>query len=247
MAQSRNGPYGACVEAIDWSMGVLFDELQRLGIDDNTIVLFTSDNGSRTHEGGSNDPLRGTKGTTWEGGMRLPLIARWPGQIPAGSICSELTTSMDLLPTLARLAGTTEPQDRIIDGRDIGPLLRSEDGATSPHEVFCYYWQNTLQAIRNDRWKLHVRRGREAEEVHELYDLRDDVGETVNVFEQHPQIVAELLSHAAIARADLGCEASGIVGTGCRPRGHVEHPQTLTTYDPDHPYIIALYDLTEAG
>ena len=136
---------------------------------------------------------------------------------------------------------------RIIDGRDIGPLLRSEDGATSPHEVFCYYWQNTLQAIRNDRWKLHVRRGREAEEVHELYDLRDDVGETVNVFEQHPQIVAELLSHAAIARADLGCEASGIVGTGCRPRGHVEHPQTLTTYDPDHPYIIALYDLTEAG
>ncbi|MBI92285.1 MAG: Cerebroside-sulfatase [Gemmatimonadaceae bacterium] len=245
--QSRNGPYGACVEAIDWSVGVLFDELQRLGLDDNTMVLFTSDNGSRTHEGGSNDPLRGMKGTTWEGGMRLPLIARWPGQIPAGSTCSELTTSMDLLPTLARLAGTTEPQDRLIDGRDITPLLQAKEGATSPHEVFFYYWQNTLQAIRNERWKLHVRRGRDAEEVSELYDLHKDVGETTNLFEQQPEIVAELQAHATRARTDLGCEASAVVGSGCRPRGHVEDPQTLTTYDPEHPYIIALYDLTEAG
>jgi arylsulfatase A-like enzyme len=247
MDQSRNGPYGACVEAIDWSVGVLMQELEDLGLTDNTIVLFTSDNGSRTREGGSNDPLRGTKGSTWEGGMRLPLIARWPGQIPAASTCGELATSMDLLPTLARLAGTQAPQDRTIDGRDIGALLRAADGAATPHEAFYYYWKNELQAVRSGDWKLFVARGRDGEEVQELYNLADDVGETTNLYDQHPDVVQALTAHAAAARADLGCERLRIEGSGRRPVGHVAEPVTLTTYDPEHPYIIAMYDLTETG
>ncbi len=247
MEQSRNGPYGACVEAIDWSVGVLLAELRNLGLDDNTIVLFTSDNGSRTKEGGSNDPLRGTKASTWEGGFRLPLIARWPGQIEAGSTCGELATSMDLLPTLARLAGTQEPQDRTIDGRDLAALWRGEPGATSPHETFFYYWKDSLHAVRDERWKLHLRRGRDEEPVRELYDLQTDLGETTNVVDQHADVVGRLLAHVERAQADLGCEASGIDGSGRRPCGRVTEAQTLTTYDPDHPYIIAMYDLTDAG
>ncbi|HCL31674.1 MAG TPA: Cerebroside-sulfatase, partial [Candidatus Latescibacteria bacterium] len=232
---------------IDWSMGELFKALDECGIDKQTLVLFTSDNGSRTHEGGSNYPLRGTKASMWEGGMRLPLIARWPGQIAAGSTCSELTTSMDLLPTLARLAGTQEPQDRTIDGRDIAPLWRGESGASSPHEAFYYYWKDSLHAVRVGQWKLHVRLDRDDEEATELYDLHADVGESKNVAEQHADVVARLRAVADQAKADLGCEASGVEGTGRRPCGRVQDPQRLTEYDPDHPYIIALYDLTETG
>ena len=249
--QSRNGRYGACVEAADWSMAVLLDELERQGLAQNTIVLFTSDNGSRTHEGGSNAPLRGTKGTTWEGGMRLPLVARWPGQIPAGATCGEVTTSMDLLPTLARLAGTREPTDRVIDGRDVGALMQGESGASSPHEAFYYYFKNDLEAVRSGRWKLFVRRfdrqARASVEVQELYDLEADVGETANLYARHPEVVAELMPHVDGARADLGCEASGVTGANCRPVGRASDPRPLTAYDPEHPYIIAMYDLEEAG
>ena len=125
--ESENGVYGAAVACIDWVTDVLLHELKALGLDDNTLVLFTSDNGSRARdEGGSNGPLRATKGTTWEGGQRVPLIARWPGRIPAGTTCSELTLSMDFYPTLANLAGAALPDDRIIDGKDMGPLLSGQ-------------------------------------------------------------------------------------------------------------------------
>jgi arylsulfatase A len=247
MEQSRNGPYGACVEAIDWSVGVLMEQLQRLGLDDNTIVMFTSDNGSRTHEGGSNAPLRGTKASTWEGGIRLPLIVRWPGQIPAAATCGELATAMDLLPTLARLAGTSEPGDRIIDGRDIIDLWQGTPGATSPHDAFFYYWRDSLHAVRSGQWKLHVRQERDSRPANELFDLAVDVGETTNVSAQQPEVVARLLQLADAARADLGCQASGIEGAGRRPCGRVAEPERLTEYDPDHPYMIAMYDLTESG
>ena len=138
--ESKNGVYGAAVACIDWATDVLLHELKALGLDDNTLVLFTSDNGSRARdEGGSNGPLRATKGTTWEGGQRVPLIARWPGRIPTGTTCSELTLSMDFYPTLANLAGAALPDDRIIDGKDIGPLLSGQDDASSGHEAFFYY------------------------------------------------------------------------------------------------------------
>ena len=121
--ESENGVYGAAVACIDWAAAVIFDELKSLGLDDNTLVIFTSDNGSRARdEGGSNSPLRATKGTTWEGGQRVPCLMRWPGKIPAGEVCNELTLSMDFYPTLAAIGGAEVPTDRIIDGKDIRPL-----------------------------------------------------------------------------------------------------------------------------
>ena len=177
---SRNGPYGAAVAHLDFTTGAILDTLRDLGLDDNTIVVFTSDNGAgvpRTPDGvdamrlsrggvGSNRPLRGGKGSTWEGGMREPFLAWGPGLVPAGATCDELCCTLDLLPTLARLAGTTEPRDRIIDGADIGPLLTGQPGAATPHEQFLYYGagSHSLDAIRAGRWKLHL-------DKDELYDL----------------------------------------------------------------------------
>jgi arylsulfatase A len=251
MQQSRNGRYGAAVECVDWSVAVLLHELKRLDLDANTIVIFTSDNGSRTHEGGSNAPLRGTKGTTWEGGIRLPCIVRWPQHIPAGRACSEITTSMDFLPTLVRLAGGQEPVDRVIDGRDVAGLWRCEAGAQSPHDTFLYYFKNDLEAVRAGRWKLFLRRFDRAQsqsaEVLELYDLDADPGECCDVAAEHPHVVARLRLVADNAKQDLGCEASGIRGHGCRKPGRVDNPRPLTEYNPDHPYILAMYDLEDAG
>jgi arylsulfatase A-like enzyme len=244
--ESGNGRYGACVEAVDWSTAVLVRELQRLGLDRNTLIVFTSDNGSRARdEGGSNAPLNGTKGTTWEGGQRVPCIACWPGQIPAGRTCDEVTTSMDFLPTFAALAGGSPPDDRIIDGKDIGPLLRGESGARSPHEAFFYYFRDDLEAVRSGKWKLFVRR--KGEEVAELYDLDADIGETTNVHGDHPDVVAELSAHMDRIRADIGDEAVGARGAHCRPCGKVDDPEPLLTYDETYPYIMAEYDLPQRG
>ncbi len=246
LKQSKNGRYGAGVECVDWSMSVLLNELHELGLEENTLVIFTSDNGSRTHgEGGSNAPLRGTKGTTWEGGQRLPCIMRWPGMIPAGGESGEIVTAMDFLPTFARIAGAEPPQDRIIDGRDILPLMRQEEGAVSPHEAFFYYIMDQLEAVRVGRWKLHVRKGKE--EVKELYDLDADIAESTNVYADHPAVVAELTAKIAACREDLGDSAVDLAGANCRPIGRVEAADTLTHFDASHPYIIALYDLEDRG
>ena len=127
-----NGPYGAAVECIDWSVGVLMHELKRLGLDERTLMIFTSDNGSRGDRGGSNLPLKGGKFNTWEGGLRVPCIMRWPGTIPAGTVSSEIVTSMDFLPTLARLAGAEPPAERIIDGKDVAALMTGQAGRHQP-------------------------------------------------------------------------------------------------------------------
>ncbi len=246
---SRNGRYGAAVACIDWATGVLMHELDRLGLADDTLVLFTSDNGSRNAgEGGSNLPLRGGKGDTWEGGMRLPLIARWPGHIPAGVVCRELCASIDLLPTFCELAGAGLPRQPI-DGASIACLLRGE--AARPRERFYYYFGSNLAAVRDQRWKLHVSRGwpKRCEKVLELYDLQHDLGETTNVAADHPDIVARLQSLCEAARRELGDEVTGHAGAGRRPVGSVPAAQArpLTAYDENHPYIVASYDLDEAG
>lgn len=252
LRQSGNGGYGGAVECIDWVAGVIFDELKRQGLDENTLVIFTSDNGSRARgEGGSNAPLRGTKATTWEGGQRVPFIVRWPGKVPAGRVCDELVTSMDVMPTFARLAGTTEPQDRKIDGRDISPLIFGLDGATSPHEVFGYYMLQRLHAVRKGKWKLHFATGvmfaRQPDPVNELYDLETDIGEERNVFEEHPDIVAELRAAADMMRKDLGDALTGTEGAGCRPIGRVDNPKPLAVYNANHPYIVAAYDMPDTN
>ena len=245
-SESRNGPYGAAVASIDWATGVLLAELRRLGLEDDTVVVFTSDNGSRALDGGSNAPLAGAKGTAWEGGMRVPCIVRWPGRVPPGSTCSALATAMDLLPTVAALAGAAGgvPQDRVVDGRDITALLLDPAGET-PHEAFWYYAADRLEAVRAGRWKLHLYRA--GAEVEELYDLDADVGETTDLAAVHPEVVAALRCHAERARADLGDGRLGIRGEGRRRVGEVASPVTLTTFDPAHPYYMAEYDLHERG
>jgi len=234
LKDSKNGPYGAAVEGIDWAMAVILYELKQLGLEENTLVIFTSDNGCAGDAGGSNGPPRGFKGSTFEGGIRLPMIARWPGKIPAGTECNEIATSMDFLPTFAQLAGTTEPKDRIIDGKDILPLL-TEPQAKSPHEAFFYYLGDKLTAVRSGCWKLWPKE-------QELYNLEKDIAETENIFDQHPDVVSKLNAMLTACREDLGDSTTGITGKNCRPIGESENPESLTTYDPEHPYIIAMYD-----
>lgn len=234
LADSRNGPYGAAVACIDWAMAVLFFELRRLGLDRNTLVLFTSDNGSNCRDGASNAPLRGKKATTWEGGQRVPFLAWWPGVIPAGVCSDAMVGAMDLLPTFARLTGARAPDDRLLDGRDLSPLLRGES-RVSPHEAFYYYRGDHLEAVRRGSWKLHLKTG-------ELYDLAADIGETTNVEAREPGVVRELTGWADRCRADLGDAATGAAGANRRPAGRVANPVPLVTLDPTHPYVVAMYD-----
>ncbi|MDH3294499.1 MAG: sulfatase, partial [Acidimicrobiia bacterium] len=250
-AASRNGPYGAAVGCIDWAADVLLHELAELGIDEDTIVIFTSDNGALARPGeGSNAPLRANKGTTWEGGQRVPCIVRGPGRIPAGVECATLVTAMDLYPTIAAWCGVNLPADRVIDGRDVTDVL-SGASTESPHEAFYYYSGPNLEAVRSGRWKLHVHKGTtmtsSGEATEELYDLADDIGETTNLAADHPDIVARLRSLVDQARHDLGDGATGVEGRGCRPAGRVDNPTTLTTFDPTHPYYMAEYDLADRG
>ena len=251
--QSQNGAYGAAVEAIDWTTAVIVNELRTLGLDEDTIVIFMSDNGSLVDHvpfggsgeplGGSNGPLRGTKAWTWEGGQRVAGIVRWPRRIAAGRVSGEIVTAMDLYPTLAAVCGGTVPEHRI-DGRDISAVW-FDAAATSPHEAFLYYWMNDLEAIRVGRWKLHF--SKRGTETSELYDLQADIAESIDVFAENPDVVATLTQHAERARASLGDARLGRVGSDVRLVGRVEDARPLTIYDENHPYLIAEYDLSDRG
>ncbi len=245
LERSRNGAYGGAVECIDWSTGVIMDTLKQLGLEENTLVIFTSDNGSRAaNEGGSNDPCRGNKGTTWEGGSRVPCIMRWPQRIAAGTTCSHVARSIDFFPTLAALANTTpkRPDTHPIDGVDISSLM-FQANTSPPNETHYYYSRNALDAIRVGDWKLHFRKG--GKPLDALYNLRQDVGETTDLYAAEPQVVARLTAAADIIRQDLGDAALNIPGPRCRPIGRVDNPKPLTEYRPDHPYMIAMYDLPD--
>ncbi len=139
--------YSDVVEELDWSTGEILRCVSELGLDAQTLVIFTSDNGGTSK--GSNAPLRGGKGSTWEGGMRIPCVMRWPGTIPAGTTCRELATTMDFLPTFTLLAGGSLPSDRVIDGQDIRSLMRGVQGAVSHYQVFYYFYMEQLQAVRS--------------------------------------------------------------------------------------------------
>lgn len=243
LKESLNGPYGAAVAYIDWVAGVLSYELKKQGIDKNTLLIFTSDNGSRNP--GSNGPLRGAKTTTWEGGMRVPCLMYWPGVIPARTVCDEICTSMDFLPTITHLAGGQIPNNILLDGKDIRPLMLGDTNARTPYEAFFYYRQNNLEAVRVGKWKLHVSKDTLA--VRELYDLENDIGETTNVYNYHPMIVRKLEAYIERCRADLGDEAANIKGQNIREIGRVKHPKTLTHYNPHHPYYMAVYDTADFG
>ncbi len=243
MTESKNGRYGAAVECIDWAAGVLMAELESLGIDEDTLIIFTSDNGSRNRdEGGSNKPLRGTKGTTWEGGQRVPCIMRWPSKIKPGRVCGELATAMDFYPTLARMAGTEGQGGRIIDGKDISGLVLKE-GEKTPHRAFFYYLGDSLEAVRSGKWKLHA--SKRGEQIEELYNLEDDIGESNNLYDRQPDRVSELEALMRECRQELGDE--GLKGSGNRLAGRVKSPRPLTRFDPRHPYMVAMYDLEDKG
>jgi arylsulfatase A len=207
--KSAGGLYGDVIECIDWSTGQILAALAKHGLDRDTLVVYTSDNGpwlSKGKHGGAALPLRAGKGTTYEGGMREPCIVRWPGKVPAGTTCRDLATTMDLLPTLAGLAGAKVPTDRVIDGKDVWPLLAGEPGAKTPHEAFFYHASGgRLVAVRSGNWKLHTkparrrRRPKDAKATPapktpqvELYDLRADIGEKRNVAAEHPDVVRRL-------------------------------------------------------
>ena len=228
--KSDNKEYGDMMAELDWSTGEILRAVKRLGLDDNTLVILTSDNGAIRR--GSNAPLSGGKGTTMEGGMREPCVMRWPGKVPAGTICDEVCSTIDLLPTLARLAGTHEPTDRIIDGKDIADLMFGKLGAGSPHtEGFFYYFMSQLQAIRLGKWKLRLPldpeiagfTGQPKEKTEpRLFDLEADIGEKNNVASEHPDVVAKLTALVEKARNDIGDYKHK--GAGAREPGYVEHP-----------------------
>lgn len=243
--KSERGLYGDVISEIDWSVGQILQALKDNGVDENTLVIFSSDNGPwlsyGTHSGEAL-PLREGKGTALEGGVRVPFIARWPGKIPQGLVTDQPAMTIDLLPTIAGLAGGTLPEHKI-DGADMWPLLAG-DTATQPHHeaYYLYYKQNELHGILSGdgRWKLYLPHeyrslnGRvgtddglpiEYEQNQmgsELYDLQNDISETNDVAVNHPEIVSALMEHAEKARAELGDKLTDRVGTGVRPLGLVD-------------------------
>ena len=238
--KSGQGLFGDVVMEIDWSVGEILAALRETGLDEKTLVIFTSDNGpwlSYGNHAGSAGPFREGKGTAFEGGIREPTIFRWPGKVPAGATCTELASTIDILPTVATLIAAELPKHKI-DGLDITPLLFGAPGAVSPHELFCCYYEGgQLQAVRDARWKLHFPHkyaslegrpgGRDGSPTAYasakielcLYDLKHDPGETKDIAAEHRDVVARLQQLAQRAREDLGDALTGTKGNGVREAG----------------------------
>ena len=242
--KSARGLYGDVIEEIDWSVGQILNALHRNGLDENTWVIFTSDNGPWLLYGnhaGSALPLREGKATNWEGGTREPCIMRWPGKIPAGSDSWDMLMTIDLLPTIARRVGAELPKNKI-DGLDVWPIISRQPGAKNPHEAYWFYYEvNALQAVTSGdgRWKLQLPHtypsvidqppGHDGVpgkylnrkiETAELYDLVNDISETTDVSAQHPEIVKQLEAMVEAARTDLGDSLTQRPGNGHREPGH---------------------------
>lgn len=243
--KTRHGLYGDVLTEIDWGVGEILKALKDNGLEKNTLVILTSDNGPWQNFGnhaGSTAGLREGKGTTFEGGNRVPCIMRWSGTIPAGTVCNSLASTIDIYPTIAKATGAPLPNRRI-DGVDLTPLLNGQT-AESPRQHFYYYYgKNNLQAVRRDHWKLvlpHPGRtyaefppgkdgfpGKTNEKFPyplALYNLHRDPGERYDVQQEHPEIVAELQQLAEKAREDLGDDLSNRPGTARRPIGQVPGP-----------------------
>jgi arylsulfatase len=235
--KSVQGLFGDVMMEIDWSIGEILKALERSGLRENTLVIFTSDNGAEItfgDQGGSTGGLRGSKVTTWEGGHRVPCVMRWPGVIPAGRVNNQLATNIDLLPTFAAISGASLPK-RKIDGLNILAMLQGDARATPRAEMLYYFGNNNLEAVRRGYWKLvfpHPYRvivtpgvrgmpgkAKQEKATLALYDLRRDPVETTDVQAQHPEILAELKAMAERARADLGDDLTGASGTGRREPG----------------------------
>ncbi len=238
--KSQQGLYGDVMMEIDWSVGQIMETLEELGLQENTLVMFMTDNGPWLNFGnhaGSTGGLREGKGTTYEGGQRVPCIMRWPKKIPAGKVNHQLATTMDILPTLAELTGATLP-DRNIDGLDISSLLMGNNTSSPRETLYYYYHRNDLEAVRYQQWKLvlpHVttqsyRRVLPGNDGWPgpynkdttglaLYDLRRDPGEAYDVQELYPEVVDMMQDLANQAREDLGDNLTGVEGKNVRKPG----------------------------
>ena len=193
--KSERGLYGDTIEEIDWSVGEIMKSLRDNNLDENTLVIYTSDNGPwklKGGRGGSAHPLRGFKFQTYEGGMRVPCIMHWKGKVPAGSSCDEIAATIDLLPTIAGLSGAEMPNERTIDGKDIWPLIAGKKGAQTPHEIYFFYKGNKLESARQGKWKLR-RSGKKSQPV-ELYDLASDISESKNLAKENEILVNEIIN-----------------------------------------------------
>jgi arylsulfatase len=240
--KSEQGMYGDVMMEIDWSVGEILKALKTHGLEENTLVVFTTDNGPWLNFGnhaGSTGGLREGKGTSFEGGQKVPCIIKWPGVVPEGVICNNMASTIDLLPTLAEITSTKLP-DHKIDGVSILPLLKGDPDANPRDNLLYYYRRNSLEAVRIGDWKLvfpHEHRSYEdvlpgndgwpgpyksGQSVLGLYNLRRDPGERYNVIEQYPEIVEELEHFAEEARQDLGDDLTNTEGMNRRPIGRLE-------------------------
>ncbi|MEP3479829.1 MAG: sulfatase [Fuerstiella sp.] len=222
--KSEEGLYGDVIEEIDYNVGRVLDKIKELGLDENTYVILTSDNGPWWREGkhaGKCKPLRSAKTSTYEGGFRIPFIIRAPGKVPAGTTSDLVCANLDLLPTIAKITGATMPHDRVIDGIDISQIIHGTQ--TELNRPFFYYQHQALRAVRQGEWKLHLahteldrtkqgktwqthvpKKDRPYIEDVTLYNLEDDIGETTNVAKDHPDVVASLLKQIDFAKKDIG-------------------------------------------
>ena len=235
------GLYADVINEIDWSVGQILASLKKQGLDDNTLVVFTSDNGPWTvfgNHAGSSAGLREDKGTSFDGGVKVPCIARWPGKVPAGSVTRRLAGTIDLLPTFAKLAGAELPNDLTIDGRDMGGLLFGKPGAAPHRDTQFVYWGEHLDAVRSGPWKLHFKhpfrqtltRGMDgamgtygAGTIEQsLFNVEVDPFEKDDVSARHPDVVAKLSALAERMRDDIGDSNPKRVGKGVRPPGRIE-------------------------
>ncbi|MCX7048934.1 MAG: sulfatase [Candidatus Sumerlaeota bacterium] len=241
--KSSNGRFGDWVEEVDWSVGRVLDTLRELKLDRNTFVIFTSDNGPwliKGADGGSAGPLRGGKGSTWEGGVREPTIVWWPGQIKAGSVCDAVAGTIDLLPTAVALAGGKVPAEPVIDGRDLSPLLFGKT-KESQREAHYYFSGYQLQAVRQGPWKLAIAAQKEtmgrnsaadaSGSAFRLYNLDEEIGEQTSVADKHPEIVAKLRALGEKMNNEIG----GTSPSARRPAGQAAEPTLLYVSGEDAP------------
>lgn len=241
LGTSQFGIYGDSVQEMDFHIGRLMNKLDEWSLTNNTLVIFTSDNGSwhlklrgkkpvtKNNKAGSNGPLRGQKHETWEGGCRTPFVIKAPGLVPAGSTSDEILRMVDLLPTFNALTGAEAPKAKI-DGANQLPLLTGQS-AQSAVDYHFYYFENQLQAVRDSSYKLVRPRlafspwslnsktkniGGQSTPIktYELYDLKNDLGETTNIANEHPEVVEKLKEQIELMRQDLG--DYNIMGTNCR-------------------------------
>ncbi|HQF14027.1 MAG TPA: sulfatase-like hydrolase/transferase [Thermogutta sp.] len=253
--KSQRGLFGDVMMEVDWSVGQILDALRSNNLAEKTLVIFTSDNGpwlSYGDHAGSAKPLREGKGTMFDGGCRVSCVMWQPGTVPAGTICREPAMTIDILPTIAYRIGARLP-DRKIDGQNIWALIVGEPNAKSPHEALFFYWGSELQAVRMGCWKLHFPHayqtlggrpgGRDGNPVPyekaeiglSLFDLETDPGETTNVIDQHPDVVARIEKLADAMRQELGDSAKGLKPTAARPAGKLEEGDLRFHWEPGKP------------